>query len=114
MIYQIGQRGAFSLKWDEELPGASMATDEPAVAVEMQESAVESEETQSFLRALRQSKRELEIARKQFETVVDPMLIDHVVFRLGAAERHFNYLFQLARRYQVKVDGMRWEWYEED
>ncbi len=72
------------------------------------------EDVDDFLRALRNSKRELELARQQFETVTDPLLVDHVVFRLGAAERHFNYLFQLARKMNLSVDGVRWEWFAED
>ncbi|MCL6549229.1 MAG: YaaL family protein [Alicyclobacillus sp.] len=68
----------------------------------------------SFIRELRRSKREVEIARQQFDTVDDPMLIDHIVFRLGAAEKRLNYLFQLARKLDIAADGMRWEWYEQD
>lgn len=64
----------------------------------------------AFIEALRRSKAELDIARQQFENVVDPLLIDHVVFRLGAAERHFNYLFQLARQLGLRTGGIRWDW----
>ncbi|MCL6637264.1 MAG: YaaL family protein [Alicyclobacillus sp.] len=67
-----------------------------------------------LIQELRRSKRELEQARQQFNLATDPLLVDHAVFRLGAAERQFNYLFQLARRYQVRVEGMRWEWWEDD
>jgi len=74
----------------------------------------EGHDEMEFLAALRRSKLELEIARSQFATVVDPALVDHVVFRLGAAEKHFNYLFGLARRLKVNVGGLRWEWYEEE
>jgi Protein of unknown function (DUF2508) len=70
------------------------------------------EDVETFLQTLQKSKMELEIARQQFETVVDPLLIDHIVFRLGAAERHFNYLFQLARKWNICVDGMQWYWVE--
>ncbi|GMA50571.1 hypothetical protein GCM10025857_19280 [Alicyclobacillus contaminans] len=70
------------------------------------------ESVQEFLAALRRSKRELDIARQQFDSVVDPLLIDHVVFRLGAAERHFNYLFQLARRWNLALEDMDWYWAE--
>lgn len=70
------------------------------------------EEIHEFIDALRKSKQELDIARQQFDSVNDPRLIDHVVFRLGAAERHFSYLFQLARQLNVQTDGPRWDWYE--
>ena len=63
-----------------------------------------------FLRELRHSRREVEIARQQFDVVVDPMLIDHIVFRLGAAEKRLNYLFQLARQLNISVDEQFWEW----
>lgn len=67
------------------------------------------ENVDEFIHALKLSKQELDIARQQFENVVDPRLIDHVVFRLGAAERHFSYLFQLARQWDIEVKGIRWD-----
>ncbi|MCL6516603.1 DUF2508 family protein [Alicyclobacillus sp.] len=66
-----------------------------------------------LIRDLKRAKRELETARRQFDTVTDPLLIDHMVFRIGAAERQFNYLFQLARRHGVRVEGIRWDWQED-
>lgn len=72
------------------------------------------EEIHDFVDALRRSKGELDVARQQFDNVNDPLLIDHVVFRLGAAERHFNYLFQLARKLELDVGGIRWDWWDED
>ena len=68
----------------------------------------------TFIRELRRSRHEVETARLLFDTVTDPLLIDHVVFRLGAAEKHFNYLFQVARKMGIWVDGVRWEWNEDD
>lgn len=65
---------------------------------------------QRFLREILKSWRELEIARRQFETVSDPLLIDHVVFRMGAAERQLNYLFRLAREYGISFDGPEFDW----
>lgn len=67
-------------------------------------------EKRQFLREILQSRRELEIARRQFDQVSDPALIDHVVFRVGAAERHFNYLFQLAREWGISYQEMEWDW----
>ncbi|GGJ13063.1 hypothetical protein GCM10010885_22930 [Alicyclobacillus cellulosilyticus] len=64
----------------------------------------------ALLEALRRSKQEMEIAQRQFDTVTEPLLIDHVVFRLGAAERQFNYLFQLARRLNISVEGVWSGW----
>lgn len=63
-----------------------------------------------FLREILKSWRELEIARRQFETVSDPLLIDHVVFRMSAAERQLNYLFRLARENGIKFDGPEFDW----
>ncbi|WP_206831530.1 YaaL family protein [Alicyclobacillus fructus] len=65
---------------------------------------------QRFLREILKSWRELEIARRQFETVSDPLLIDHVVFRISAAERQLNYLFRLAREYGISFDGPEFDW----
>ncbi len=67
-----------------------------------------------FIAALQKSRRELYIARQQFENVIDPRLIDHVVFRLGAAERHFSYLLQLAKQLNISVKGIRWDWTEDE
>ncbi|RIV24412.1 DUF2508 family protein [Alicyclobacillaceae bacterium I2511] len=69
---------------------------------------------QAFLAELKLSKRELDIARNQFEMVTEPLLVDHVVFRLGAAERHFNYLFQLARRMNIAINVLHSDWNEEE
>lgn len=66
---------------------------------------------EAFLTELKLSKRELDIARNQFEVVTEPLLVDHVVFRLGAAERHFNYMFQLARRMNIGINGLNSDWY---
>ena len=65
---------------------------------------------QRFLREILKSWRELEIARRQFESVSDPLLIDHVVFRMSAAERQLNYLFRLAREYGISFDGPEFDW----
>lgn len=68
---------------------------------------------ESFLRELKESRREVEIARQQFDLVVDPLLIDHLVFRLGAAERHLNYLYKLARKLNLAVAQEQWSWQTE-
>lgn len=71
-------------------------------------------ETDEFIRELRRAKEEVSATRKQFDAVTDPQLVDHVVFRLGAAEKRFNYLFQMARRFGITVNGVNWLWYDED
>ncbi len=43
------------------------------------------------------ARREMEAARAQFEEVHDPDLVDHAIFRLQAAERHYVYLLREAR-----------------
>ncbi len=65
-----------------------------------------------FLGELMQSKRELTIALKQFEEISDPLLIDHIIFRIGAAEKHMEHLFRLAREFGISFDGVVWEWTE--
>lgn len=68
----------------------------------------------AFLQEILKSRRELQIARRQFEQVSDPELVDHVVFRVGAAERHLNYLFRLAREQGISYQGIEWEWTSEE
>lgn len=67
----------------------------------------------TFLQEVLKSRRELQIARQQFDQVADPLLIDHVVFRIGAAERHLNYLFKLAREHQIEFEGMQADWMDD-
>jgi hypothetical protein len=43
------------------------------------------------------ARREIEAARAQFEEVHDPDLVDHAIYRLQAAERHYVYLMRAAR-----------------
>lgn len=81
-----------------------------ALPVEHTRVDVSTLDKQGFLEEILKSRRELQIARQQFEQVADPLLIDHVVFRIGAAERHLNYLFKLAREQGISFDGMQWEW----
>jgi hypothetical protein len=93
----------------------SVATSVPlAFSSSAEVESMSQEDIKAFLQTLRKSKQELEIARQQFEAVADPLLIDHIVFRLGAAERHFSYLFQLARRWNLSLDGIQWYWSEND
>ncbi|MCL6626780.1 YaaL family protein [Alicyclobacillus shizuokensis] len=60
------------------------------------------------------AKREMEMARSQFDHVVDPRLVDHTVFRMGAAEQQFRYLLNLARERDIRVTGLNWLWAESD
>lgn len=62
-----------------------------------------------FVNELHLAKQEVEIAQGQFDTIADPMLIDHIIFRLGAAEKRLNFLIQLARKMNLVVDGVRWD-----
>ena len=70
-------------------------------------------EVEQFIEELRRAQDEVLTARRQFDTVTDPLLVDHIVFRLGAAEKRFNYLFQMAKRLSISVDGVNWNWYKE-
>lgn len=69
---------------------------------------------QNFLREVLKSHRELEIARNLFDQVSDPLLIDHIVFRIGAAERHLNYLFRTARERGISFEGRQWDWVSDE
>lgn len=44
------------------------------------------------------ARRELEAAQAQFDEVHDPDLVDHAIFRLHAAERHYVFLLREAGR----------------
>lgn len=70
----------------------------------------EAVDVNAFVREVVKAKREVEVARMQFNLVCDPLVVDHIVFRLGAAEKRLNYLFQLARKLGVSLDGMSLEW----
>lgn len=63
-----------------------------------------------FLQELVRSKQEMDRVRSLFDQVSDPALVDEIVFRVGAAEQHFNYLIHLARQFNISFDGMQWEW----
>ncbi|MCL6633042.1 MAG: YaaL family protein [Alicyclobacillus herbarius] len=68
----------------------------------------------TLIHELVMAKREMELAQSQFDHVVDPCLIDHTVFRMGAAEQHFRYLLNLAREQQIHVGSLQWLWAESD
>jgi hypothetical protein len=44
------------------------------------------------------ARREMQAARAQFEEVHDPDLVDHAIYRMQAAERHYMFLLREARR----------------
>lgn len=69
-------------------------------------------EKYKILKEIIQSKQELAIACAQFDMVSDPLLIDHIVFRIGAAERRLSYLLRNAKEMGLAFDGMQWEWAE--
>ncbi|MBX6354040.1 MAG: YaaL family protein [Thermoflavifilum sp.] len=91
------------------MPAKDPATPVPVTVLDGETGEVD---VHAFLRELHRSKRELEIAQRQFDAAVDPLLIDDILYRLGAAEKHYNYMFQLARRLGVTVDGIDWTAYE--
>lgn len=56
--------------------------------------------------------RELEAARLEcaralqyFDSVTDPELIDHAIYRVEAAERRFTYLLRRSRQDQLEENG---------
>ena len=68
----------------------------------------------TLLREVLRTKHELAIAQQQFNVVSDPLLIDHVVFRIGAAEKQLEHLFRMARESGISFDGVQWDWTELD
>lgn len=71
-------------------------------------------EVEQFIADLRRARDDVRVARAQFNTVTDLLLIDHIVFRLVAAEKRVDYLFQMAKRLGITVDGVNPLWLEED
>ncbi|MBF8377800.1 DUF2508 family protein [Alicyclobacillus mali] len=99
------------LPWTRKRSGASVLPDVARHAsAEQHPLDQQAMDRQRFLREVLKSWRELEIARRQFESVSDPLLIDHVVFRMSAAERQLNYLFRLARECGISFDGPEFDW----
>lgn len=76
--------------------------------------ALEQPDVEILLKELVRSQRELEYARQQFDYATDPALIDHVVFRIGAAERQVSFLLNFAREHHLATDGMHPLWLEQD
>lgn len=97
--------------WDESSSALAATTE-----VSSQPRSLPSEliDKRTFLQEILKSRRELQIARRQFEQVSDPELVDHIVFRVGAAERHLNYLFRLAREQGISYQGVEWDWTSEE
>lgn len=75
---------------------------------------LEHPDTELLIRELVRSKKDLMIAQRQFDMATDPALVDHVVFRLGAAERQFRYLLSFARAHNIATDGVHPLWTEGD
>jgi Protein of unknown function (DUF2508) len=65
------------------------------------------------LKDIIKSRQELSIAYAQFDMVSDPLLVDHIVFRIGAAERRLSYLLRTAKETGLSFEGVQWEWNEE-
>lgn len=55
----------------------------------------------SVLEAVEQARLEWVAARRYFETVTDPDLIDHAVYLLEAAQRKYTYVLKKARESDV-------------
>ena len=53
-----------------------------------------------------QARHEIEAAHRQFGEVQDEELVDHAIFRLRAAERHYVYLLRLAREQGAQLEGV--------
>lgn len=56
----------------------------------------------SMLEAVEQARLEWVAARRYFETVTDPDLIDHAVYLLEAAQRKYTYVLKKARESNVR------------
>lgn len=57
--------------------------------------------------AVEEARRQWVAARKFFDNVIEPELIDYAVFSIGAAEKRYMFLLDEARRYGVKVHPLK-------
>lgn len=61
----------------------------------------------------RSAQMEIEAAHSEFGEVSDGYLVDHAIYRLRAAERHYAYILGLARaaasqRKEDRIEWTRW------
>lgn len=62
------------------------------------------EEQQEIIRAIEETKKELDRARQYFEAVKEPMLVDYAIYMEQAAKSRFSYLLEEAKRQGIKAD----------
>ena len=62
----------------------------------------ESDNDSELLQAVVQAQREWETAKKIFETVTDPDLVDYAIYRVQAAQKRYTYLLR-----QAKEEGIQ-------
>lgn len=63
------------------------------------------DEGPSYFELAQAAHRELEAAEAQFREVRDPDLVDHAIFRLRAAERHYIFLLRQVREQNASSGG---------
>lgn len=62
----------------------------------------ESDNDSELLQAVVQAQREWETAKKIFETVTDPDLVDYAIYQVQAAQKRYTYLLR-----QAKEEGIQ-------
>lgn len=50
-----------------------------------------------LLQAVAQAHREWEMAKRIFESVTDPDLVDYAIYQVQAAQKHYTYLLRRAK-----------------
>ncbi len=56
-----------------------------------------------LLQAVAQAHREWEMAKKVFETVTDPDLVDYAIYQVQAAQKHYTYLLRRAKEEGIRI-----------
>ena len=64
----------------------------------------ETEKDLSLLEMISKAKEEWIDAKRFFEEVTDPMLVDHAIYRLESAEKRYMYLLKIANQEKLKND----------
>jgi len=61
------------------------------------------DESQELLKTIIIAKQEMSDAQSYFDSVVDPELVDHAIYKMEAAKSQYTYLLKLAKDKGLRV-----------
>lgn len=67
------------------------------------QSPMETDENEDFIRTVFKAKQEMLDAQCYFDSVTDPELIDHAIYKMEAAKSQYVYLLKLAKNKGLSV-----------